>query len=276
MDNGPSPVDLDLPVSIASVMLAAASRFAFPILTPLSAAVFLYSVIPSFKGAYHVAFEEKRLGVDLLDAIVVAACLATNQILAGSVLGLTLSISRKLVEKTEQNSRRMLVNVFGKQPRFVWLDKDRRRSRDPLEKLRRRRRDHRAHGQIRARRRRGRRRHGDGGPARAHGRVRAGEEDRRPGARSDNFIAGKIRIAVTSAGEETTSAKLAQILNDTAGYTLDAQSKGEKLADRAVAPTLALGAISLAARGVNSAVAVVNSDLGTGIRMAGPWACSAP
>ncbi|MGE5389287.1 MAG: HMA2 domain-containing protein, partial [Hyphomicrobiales bacterium] len=101
VDNGPSPVDLDLPVSVVSVLLAAASRFAFPALTPISAAVFLYSVIPSFKGAYQVAFKEKRLGVDVLDAIVVAACLATNQIFAGSVLGLTLSISRKLVEKTE-------------------------------------------------------------------------------------------------------------------------------------------------------------------------------
>ena len=66
-DNGPSPVDFDLPVSIASMVLAAGSSFAFPVLAPLAAAVFLYSVIPSFKGAYRVLFKEKRLGVDVLD-----------------------------------------------------------------------------------------------------------------------------------------------------------------------------------------------------------------
>jgi Cu2+-exporting ATPase len=273
VDNGPSPVDLDLPVSVASVILAAASRFAFPILTPLSAAVFLYSVIPSFKGAYHVAFVEKRLGVDLLDAIVVAACLATNQILAGSVLGLTLSISRKLVEKTEQDSRRMLVNVFGKQPRFVWLDKDGVEVETPLEKLR--------VGDVIIVHT-GESVPADGevvdGMAMADQHALTGESapvEKIKGDRvlaATTLIAGKIRVAVTSAGEETTSAKLAQILNDTAGYTLDAQSKGEKLADQAVAPTLALGAISLVARGVNSAVAVINCDLGTGIRMAAPIA----
>lgn len=273
VDNGPSPVDLDLPVSVLSVVLAATSRFVFPALTPLSAAVFLYSVIPSFKGAYHVAFKEKRLGVDVLDAIVVAACLATNQIFAGSVLGLTLSISRKLVEKTEQDSKKMLVNVFGKQPRFVWLESDGEEIETPLEKVR----------------------VGDviivhtgesvpvdgevvDGMAMVDQHALTGESAPVEKIKGDKvlaattLIAGKVRVAVTSAGEDTTSAKLAQILNDTAGYTLDAQSKGEKLADRAVAPTLALGAFSLAARGVNSAVAVVNCDLGTGIRMAAPIA----
>jgi len=273
IEDGPSPVDLDLPVSVASVILAAASRFAFPVLTPLSAAVFLYSVIPSFKGAYRVAFEEKRLGVDLLDAIVVAACLATNQIFAGSVLGLTLSISRKLVEKTEQDSKRMLVNVFGKQSRFVWLEKDGVEVETPLEKL--------VVGDVIVVHT-GESVPADGevvdGMAMADQHALTGESapvEKIKGDRvlaATTLIAGKIRVAVTSAGEETTSAKLAQILNDTAGYTLDAQSKGEKLADRAVAPTLALGAISLAARGVNSAVAVVNCDLGTGIRMAAPIA----
>ena len=63
---------------------------------------------------------------------------------------------------------------------------------------------------------------------------------------STTLIAGKVEVAVTSAGEDTTSAKLTRILNDTAGYTLHSQSKGEELADKAVLPTLALGALGLA------------------------------
>lgn len=268
-----APVDFDLPVSIASVGLAAVSRFAFPALMPLSAALFLYSVIPSFKGAYDVVTKERRLGVDVLDAIVVAACLATNQILAGSILGLTLSVSRKLVERTESDSKRMLLNVFGKQPRFVWLDVDGTEIETPLEKIK--------PGDVIVVHT-GESLPVDGevvdGMAMIDQHALTGESAPAEKTKGDKVfaatvvIAGKVRIAVTNAGSDTTAAKITQILNQTSGHTLKAQTKGQELADRAVTPTLALGALSLATRGVNSAVAVVNCDLGTGIRMAAPIA----
>jgi len=272
-DNGPSPVDFDLPVSIAAMVFAGVSTFIFPPLAPVSAAVFIYSVIPSFKGAFRVLFKEKRLGVDLLDAIVVAACLASNNVFAGSFLGLSLAISRKLVLMTEQNSKRMLVSVFGKQSRFVWLDKDGVEIETPLEKLQ--------VGDIIVVHT-GESVPADGevvdGMAMVDQHALTGESapvEKIQGDRvlaATTLIAGKIRVAVTSAGADTTSAKIAQILNDTSGYTLSSQSRGEKLADWAVAPTLALGAVTLAVRGVNPAVAVINCDLGTGIRMAAPIA----
>ena len=269
----PSPVDLDLPVSVVSTALAATSKYAVPALAPVSAAVFLYSVVPSFKGAYQLAFKEKRLGVDLLDALVVASCLATGQIFAGSVLGLTLSIARRLVNKTESDSKRMLLNVFGKQPRFVWLDVDGVETEVALERVK--------VGDVIVIHT-GESVPVDGevvdGMAMIDQHAMTGESAPVEKTKGDSvlaattLIAGKIRVSVTNAGEDTTSAKLAQILNDTSGYTLKAQSKGESLADRAVGPTLALGAVGLATRGVNSAVAVVNCDLGTGIRMAAPIA----
>ena len=54
------------------------------------------------------------------------------------------------------------------------------------------------------------------------------------------MVAGKIYVEVEKAGSETASAKISQILNDTAGYKLTSQHKGERLADKAVIPTLAL------------------------------------
>lgn len=268
-----SPVDLDLPVATASVALAVASRLFVPGLAPVSAAVFLFSVIPSFKSAYDVLFKEKRLGVDVLDAIVVTACLATNQIIAGTVLGFTLSVSRKLVQKTEDDSKKMLLNVFGKQPRFVWLEVDGTEVETPLERLK--------VGDIIVAHT-GETVPVDGdvvdGMAMIDQHTLTGEAapvEKLAGDKvlaSTTVIAGKVRIAVTSAGDQTTSAKLAQILNDTAGYKLKSQTRGEELADKAVAPTLALGALGLATTGVASATAVVNCDLGTGIRMAAPIA----
>ncbi|MBM4200185.1 MAG: heavy metal translocating P-type ATPase, partial [Gammaproteobacteria bacterium] len=86
------------------------------------------------------------------------------------------------------------------------------------------------------------------------------------------LVAGKIFVSVEQAGSETASAKISQILNDTAGYKLTSQNKGERLADLAVIPTLAVGGLAYAAMGPFGAVAVLNSDLGTGIRMAAPLA----
>ena len=86
------------------------------------------------------------------------------------------------------------------------------------------------------------------------------------------MVAGKILVQVEKSGNETASAKISQILNDTAGYKLSSQHKGERLADKAVIPTLAVGTVGMATMGPGGAVAVLNSDFGTGIRMAAPLA----
>jgi heavy metal translocating P-type ATPase len=272
-DIGRTAADLDLPIATASVALAATSKFLVPALHPVSSAVFLYSVIPSYKNAHHVLFKEKRLGVDVLDAIVVTVCLATGQVFAGTVLGWCLSFGRKLVQKTEDNSKKMLLNVFGKQPRFVWLYRDGVEVETPLEKLK-------LNDVIVVHT--GETVPVDGeiveGMAMIDQHALTGESAPAEKIKGDKVfasttvLAGKVQVSVTSAGTETTSAKLARILNDTAGYKLRSQSQGEELADRAVIPTLALGALGLATAGPGSAVAIVNCDLGTGIRMAAPIA----
>ncbi len=268
-----SPLDLDLPVCSASFVLAATARFLVPSLLPLSAAVFVATVIPSFESAYQVLFKEKRLGVDVLDAIVVLVCLATRQIFPGTVLAWTLSAARKLMKRTEDNSKKMLLNVFGKQPRFVWLDANGVEVETPLEKLK-------VNDVIVIHTGEAVPVDGEvvGGMAMIDQHTLTGESAPAEKTLGDKvfaattLIAGKIRVSVTSTGEETTAAKLARILNDTARFKLHSQSQGERLADHAVTPTLALGALGLATIGVNSAVAIVNCDLGTGIRMAAPTA----
>jgi hypothetical protein len=60
--------ELDLAICTASVPLAAVAQFAMPALLPVSAALFAYTSIPSFRGAYRVLSEERRLGVDVLDS----------------------------------------------------------------------------------------------------------------------------------------------------------------------------------------------------------------
>jgi heavy metal translocating P-type ATPase len=263
--------DLDFPVCTASLGLAAVGQFVAPPLLPLAAVLFVYSIIPSFKGAHAKLFKERRLGVDVLDSIVIIACLLTGQIFAGAVLAWCLSAGRKLLKKTQDESKKRLLNVFGKQPRFVYLWVDGTEIETPLEKLR----------------------PGDvvvvntgevvpvdgevvEGTAMIDQHALTGESAPAEKGVGDKvfastvMVAGKMFVRVTTAGNETTSAKISQILNDTAGYTLRSQSRGEEMADKAVVPTLGIASLGLATVGVPGATAIINCDFGTGIRMAAP------
>ncbi len=266
-------LDLDLAICSVSVPVAAAAQFAFPPLLPVAAGLFAYTAIPSVKGAYDVVVKERRLGVDLLDSVVVLGCLGTMQIFPGAIMSWCLSLGRLLVKKTEDNSRKMLLNAFGKQPRFVWLVKDGAEIEVSLDKV--------GEGDIVAVHT------GDMVPVDGHivdgmamidQHALTGEStpaEKGVGDRvfaSTILVAGKIFVSVEQAGSETASAKITQILNDTAGYKLTSQNKGERLADMAVLPTLAVGGLAYSALGPLGAVAVVNCDLGTGIRMAAPLA----
>jgi len=271
-------LDLDLVICTASVPLAAVAQFAAPPLLPLSAALFAYTAIPSLKGAYNVLFKERRLGVDVLDSIVVAGCLATLQVFPGAILSWCLGFGRYLVRRTEDNSKKLMLGAFGKQPRYCWLvpngkPGDGVEIEVPLDRLDK----------------------GDivvvhtgevvpvdgiivDGLAMIDQHALTGESmpaEKGVGDRvfaSTVMVAGKMYVAVEKSGSETATARIAQILNDTAGYKLASQHRGEKLADKAVIPTLGLGGLAFATLGPTGAVAVINSDLGTGIRMAAPLA----
>jgi Cu2+-exporting ATPase len=266
-------LDLDLTICSVSLPIAAAAQFAVPALLPVAAGLFAYTAIPCFKGAYDLLVRERRIGCDLLDSVVVLGCLATLQVFPGAVLAWCLSFGRLLVRKTEDNSRKMLLNAFGKQPRFVWLVKDGVEIEVSLDKV--------AQGDLVAVHT------GDMVPVDGHivegmamidQHALTGEStpaEKGVGDRvyaSTILVAGKIFVSVEQAGSETASAKISQILNDTAGYKLTSQHKGERLADLAVLPTLAAGGLAYGVMGPFGAVAVLNSDLGTGIRMAAPLA----
>lgn len=266
-------INRDLTICTASLPLAAVAQFAAPALLPVSAALFAYTALPSFKGAYRVVTKERRLGVDVLDAIVVLACLGTGQVLAGSILCWCLAFGRFLVRRTEDSSKKMLLGAFGKQPRFVWLLMDGQEIQVSTTKLQK--------GDIVVV-------HTgevvpvDGviveGLAMIDQHALTGESTPAekgvgdPVFASTVMVAGKMHVSVERSGEETATSKIARILNDTAGYTLASQQRGEQLADKAVVPTLAVGALALGTMGPQGAAAVLNSDMGTGIRMAAPLA----
>ncbi len=270
------PVDLNLPLCTASIPVAAYAQFAAPALLPAAAALYAYTSVPTFKEARRVLLEEKRIGVDALDAVVMVGCLGTMSIFPGAVCCWCLSFGRFLVKRTRDSSKKMLVNAFGKQPRYVWLDRDGAEVQVTAESLQKGDVVVVHTGEVVA---------VDGhvveGMAVIDQHALTGESapaEKGVGDRvfaSTVLLAGKIRVVVETSGGETASARIGQILADTAGYRMSSQHQGERLADKAVLPTLAAGALGLATLGPLGAVAVLNSDFGTGIRMAAPLAmCS--
>jgi len=267
------PLDLDLAICTASVPMAAVAQFAFPPLLPVSAALFAYTSMPSFRHAYEVVFKERRLGVDFLDSVVILGCLGTLLVFPGAILAWCLSLGRYLVRRTEDNSKKLLLGAFGKQPRYVWLLKDGTEIEMPLDRLDK--------GDIVVVHT-GEMVPVDGiiveGLVMIDQHALTGESTPAEKGVGDHVfastvvVAGKVHVAVEKSGSETATARIAQILNDSAGYKLASQHKGEQIADKVVIPTLGLGGLAFATLGPTGAVAVVNSDLGTGIRMAAPLA----
>ena len=182
-----------------------------------------------------------------------------------------LSFGRVLVKKTQDDSKKLLLNAFGKQPRYVWLYRDGAEVQIALDRLQPLDVIVVNTGEVVP---------VDGiivqGMAMIDQHALTGESTPAEKGVGDRvfaatlMVAGKILVQVEKSGNETASAKISQILNDTAGYKLSSQHKGERLADKAVIPTLAVGAVGMAAMGPGGAVAVLNSDFGTGIRMAAP------
>lgn len=266
-------LDLTMALCTASLPIAAVAQFAFPPLLPASALLFAYTSLPSWVAAKDLLVKERRLGCDVLDVVVVVGCLATMQILPGAVLVWCLALGRTMVKRTEDRSKKMLLNVFGKQPRFVWVVHEGVEVQIPMAQLRQ--------GDVIVVNT------GDVMPvdgviadgfAMIDQHALTGEStpaEKGPGDRvfaSTVLVAGKVFVAVECSGSETASAKIGKILADTAGYKLARQHAGERLADTAVIPMLGLGALGFATLGPAGAVAIVNCDLGTGIRMAAPLA----
>jgi heavy metal translocating P-type ATPase len=266
-------VDMHLPICTASLPLAATAQFAAAPLLPAAAALYALTSIPTLKEARRVFVEEKRIGVDALDAVVMIGCLGTMSIFPGAVCCWCLSFGRFLVKQSRDSSRKLLLNALGKQPKYAWLCRGGNEVQVPADKLEK----------------------GDvivvytgevvpvdglvvEGMALVDQHALTGESTPAEKGTGEHvfastlLVAGEIKVRVEMSGSETASAKIGQILSDTAGYKMSSQHKGERLADKAVLPTLGVGALGWAVIGPLGAVAVLNSDLGTGIRMAVPLA----
>jgi Cu2+-exporting ATPase len=263
--------DFSLPIATTSLAISASATFFVPAMLPAGTLLMLCTAVPSYKGAYRVLTKQRRLGVDVLDSTIFTACLFTGQIFAGAMTAWFLSFGRRLLNKTRSDSAKVLLQVFGKQPSLARVQRDGVEVEVPLDRIERGARVVVYTGEVVP---------VDGvlveGDAILDQHALTGESapaEKTVGDRvfaSTVMLAGKIVVQVEQAGKDTASSKISSILNQTVSYKLNSQSRGESMADKAVTPSFGLAAIAGSVIDVSGALAVINSEMGTGIRMAAP------
>jgi len=247
-----------------------AFTLAFPELALISIPATILVGLPIFKNAYE-ALRARKIKVDILDTVVIAGSLAANQPGIAAFMVWVVALADKIKENTSKSTEKMLGEIFNTQPKFTWLKKGKEEVRVSVHSLKK-------NDEIIVHT--GEAVPVDGviadGKALIDQSALTGESQPVERVKGENVLActtvisGQINVAVQTTGDETIAGKIQKIIAEVSQHKTKAQSKGEEIADRAVLPTLALGGLGMAVGGPGTALAVVNCDFGTGIRVAAP------
>ena len=264
-------VNRDLMISTVSLSFATAGALLYPSLSLLSVPGILWISIVCAQDALDSFKAGRGIGIDVLTTTFYLGSLVTGSYFAGA-LGASFSrLSKKLLSKTEDESRKSLINVFGNQTRFVWLLKDEIEVQISVDAL--------SQGDIIVA-------HAgetiavDGkivsGMATIDQHLLTGESqpaEKKVGEQvfaSTVILSGKILIEVEKAGKETVAAQIGDILNQTADYKNEVLSWGEGISDKSAQATLTLSALILPSFGITTAMTILNSSFGQYMRVLGP------
>ena len=263
--DNPSEKEINQFITISSVSMALSTVgfFIYPPLALLSVPGVIWIGKSFLQDAYQSIVKEKKIRLSIIESVFIIGTIGTGNYLAASWGALAYAISRKLLIKTEDHSQKSLINVFGEQPSFVWLLKDGVEVESPFETLQ----------------------CGDvivihaGETIPVDGRIVSGiasvdqhtlTGESQPVEKgvgdavltSTIILSGKVLIEVEKTGEDTVAAQISTILSDTADYKNSLRSWGEKIGDKSVAPTLALGTLSMPFLGAVGALPIFNSCMG--------------
>ena len=259
-----------LKISLASMGLAAIGNLSPP-LGLLSVGTISYASLPILKQAEKSLVTEGKIGHDMLVSILTLLAFFTGQIFALSIGILFYHISRKVLAKTQDHSKKVLTHLFEQQPYKVWILKDQIEIEVPLEAVQ-------VNDIVVI---------GTGefvpidgiiidGIARIDQHTLTGESkllEKGVGESvfaSTSVISGRIKVKVEKTGIDTTISKIGDMLNRTADFKSTLQSKGEKWADKIAIPLLGISTFGFPIVGLVGITAILNSSFGNRIRLTAP------
>lgn len=260
-----------LTISGAGMSLAAMGALVYSPLGLVSVPVILYGSFPIFQETYHALVHERRLRAPLLDSLAIIGGLVAHYYVVMALGACMYYTGAKILLKTEDNSRKSLINIFGQQPRFVWRVVDGTEVEIPFEDLQ-------VNDVIVVNA--GETIPIDGliveGVASVDQHQLTGESqpaEKGPGESvfaATVVLSGRLLIRVEQAGTETVAAQIGEILNRTADYKSTIEARSLQLADQTVLPTLGISALALLARGLVGGVAITSANFSEVLRITGP------
>ncbi|MEN8219837.1 MAG: hypothetical protein ABFS56_26505, partial [Pseudomonadota bacterium] len=254
--------DFYLKISSASMGLAAIGNF-FPPLHLLSIGLITYTSLPILKHAETFMINEGKIGHSMLVSVLSVLALMTNQSFALTVAIFFYHFGGKFLAKTQDHSKKMLTHLFDQQPSKVWILKNKVEIEVPLETV--------CindivivnTGEIVPI---------DGiitnGMAMIDQHTLTGESqpaEKGIGEKvfaSTSVISGRICVKVEKTGVDTTIYRIGEMLNRTADFKTNIQSKGEKWANQVAKPLLGISAFGLPIVGAVGSTAILNSSFG--------------
>lgn len=260
-----------LAVVSVSTALTGMGKLFFPPLIPLGLTGLVYPYSGILKRAYNGLVKERKVKMEVMGSILLPGMILTGYHFTSCFAIWIYYISTKLLNKIEDNTRQNLVGIFENQPRSVWIVRDGIEVEIPFDSLQT--------GHI-ATVSAGETIPADGviaeGIASIDQHILTGESQPlekgsgEPVFASTVVLAGRILIQVEKSGKDTVVANIADMLNRTVDFKTAIQSKGERVADQMVLPTLALSAVALPITGPVGALAVLNSYIAGDIRITAP------
>jgi heavy metal translocating P-type ATPase len=261
----------NLVISLVSLGLTTAGALVSRTFTLIAIPALIYTSIPFYKEAYKSLFKERKIKIAVADVIIVTGCLASGYFFAASLAGSFYFGSRKLLLKAEEQSNQSVINIFGKQPRYVWILSDESEIKMPLESLK-------INDIVIVNA--GETIPIDGfitlGVASIDQHILTGESQPEEKGISDQVFAstvvlsGKIYIQVDKLGSDTVAAQIGDILSRTSDYKSSIQLQWMEKVDKSTLPVLIFSAITFLILGPVSAVTVMNANFAYNMRVLAP------
>jgi len=236
-----------------------------------------YLVRPLFLNAYRSLMQERKLSLWVLGATNLTLLWLGGYYIIGGVIFIFTWLGQKLSHITEDRSHKGLVNIFGQQPRQVWVMSQQGDQRVEVEI---------PFDQLQV---------GDilvlsaGQMIPADGRIVEGQAsidqhrltgEAQPAEKGVGdlvlaatvLLAGHILVQVEKAGQETVAAQIGEMLNKSASYQMAIATKAMQIADASVKPTFIAAGLALLTVGYSGMVAITSSMFGLNLRISGPMA----
>jgi len=254
------------------------ASFAFSLMTYLSPAFLImavpaltYSFIPYLRVVENSVVKKQKVDGYVLYGV---ADMMTLGLGFTAIASFALSLHHMahfIISNSEKTSKENLLKIFDKQPNAVWLAKDGLEIETPLEQVRK---DdivvvETGHivpvdGIV------------DDGIATVDQHMLTGESQPVEKVKGDfafastQVVSGRIYVKTNSSGNDTTVAKITEIINNAIDFKSHSQLRGEQWADSWNLPVLGLALCSMPFLGPVGTVAILNGHIAQSIRVVGP------